>query len=325
MVDSSHVATSLLTEHLQYTPLSLVDDIINSVNNLVYQGVSSLENGLTSTPPDRLGFRPAPITTTSNSDDVQIPEYPEAKKEIEEGLHQLETLLESTVDKNFDKFEILVLRNVLCVPEGLEPWVRLKHYEDLPGQSSASSTYAPTVESLNLTRRKLAESQRLHRSLQAETLSNEAVIKQLRDLLQGTKAAHNKQHNTTSMEAKAAPDFSFLLSMPSITQFNIGAKSSESTLTTNTKFALSQLPPLRSLLTDLRTKLVTMRRTGPRVQSAADERREERKQYIEQRAMLHVDRDGDTNMLDHDVVKGKKIDPEEIAALEKVAGIFESS
>lgn len=109
---------------------SLIDDVINSVNNLVYQGISSLEKGLTATPPERLGFKPAPVTEpTPDTGGAQEPEYPDAKKEIEEGLHQLETLLENTVDKNFDKFEILVLRNVLCVPEGLEPWVRLKHYE----------------------------------------------------------------------------------------------------------------------------------------------------------------------------------------------------
>lgn len=55
--------------------------------------------------------------------------YPEAKLEIENGLHQLETLLEANVDKAFDKFEIYVLRNILTVPGDLLSWVRLKHYE----------------------------------------------------------------------------------------------------------------------------------------------------------------------------------------------------
>ena len=43
-------------------------------------------------------------------------------------MHQLETLLENTIDKNFDKLEIYTLRNVLTVPEDLVPWVRLEHY-----------------------------------------------------------------------------------------------------------------------------------------------------------------------------------------------------
>lgn len=37
--------------------------------------------------------------------------------------------MNATVDKNFDMFEIYVLRNVLSVPADLAEWVRLKHYE----------------------------------------------------------------------------------------------------------------------------------------------------------------------------------------------------
>lgn len=59
-------------------------------------------------------------------------DFPEARQEIEEGLHQLETLLNSTVDKNFDKFEIYVLRNILSVPADLVSWMRLGHYEVHP-------------------------------------------------------------------------------------------------------------------------------------------------------------------------------------------------
>jgi kinetochore protein Mis12/MTW1 len=55
-------------------------------------------------------------------------DFPEARDEIENGVHQLETLLEATVDKNFDKFEIYTLRNILTVPDDLAPWIRLSHY-----------------------------------------------------------------------------------------------------------------------------------------------------------------------------------------------------
>lgn len=55
-------------------------------------------------------------------------DFPEARDEIENGVHQLETLLEATVDKNFDKFEIYTLRNILTVPDDLAPWIRLAHY-----------------------------------------------------------------------------------------------------------------------------------------------------------------------------------------------------
>lgn len=49
--------------------------------------------------------------------------------EIENGVHQLETLLEATVDKTFDRFEIFTLRNILTVPDDLIGWMRLAHYE----------------------------------------------------------------------------------------------------------------------------------------------------------------------------------------------------
>ena len=126
---SSKLNTANSAANLLTNAKSLIDDIINSVNELVYQGISSLENGLFSTPPEKLGFSPAAPSTAAASASEDGHEYLQAKQEIEEGLHKLETLLESTVDKNFDRFEIYVLRNILSVPEDLSCWIRLSHYE----------------------------------------------------------------------------------------------------------------------------------------------------------------------------------------------------
>ena len=101
------------------------------MNELVYRAVNAVEEGLLSAPPAVLGFQQKAKdenrTPETDSDGVDL--YPEAKTEIEEGVHQLETLLEATVDKNFDKLEIWALRNVLTVPDELTPWVRLEHYQ----------------------------------------------------------------------------------------------------------------------------------------------------------------------------------------------------
>jgi kinetochore protein Mis12/MTW1 len=45
----------------------------------------------------------------------------------------LETILEDAVDRNFDKFEIYVFRNLLAVPRDLlsEGWIRLKHHRGI--------------------------------------------------------------------------------------------------------------------------------------------------------------------------------------------------
>lgn len=108
---------------------SLIDDIINSINNLIYQAISSLEDGLLNTPPEKLGFKHDADASIPDTDEDGNIQYPEARLEIENGLQQLETLLEATVDKAFDKFEIYVLRNILTVPEELVGSVKLAHYE----------------------------------------------------------------------------------------------------------------------------------------------------------------------------------------------------
>lgn len=164
MTDPNRQADALLTEHFQYTPLvhqtfpprnpipantpqSLIDDIINAVNTIIFQAMEALENGLLQIPPRSLGFGRDQTSTTQSIPDMNdngSVEYPEAAAEIENGVHQLETLLESTVDKAFDYFEIWTLRNVLTIPDNLTPWMRLGHYE----VSSSPRTYAHRIINL---------------------------------------------------------------------------------------------------------------------------------------------------------------------------------
>ena len=104
----------------------MLDDIINTVNELVCRAVNAVEAGLNAAPATSLGFA-APITTTQ--DGLEDSSSSDARAEIEIGVHQLETLLETSIDKNFDKLEIYVLRNILTVPQELAPYMRLRHYE----------------------------------------------------------------------------------------------------------------------------------------------------------------------------------------------------
>src|ERR1700712_1492793 len=115
MASTKQVATALLTEHLRYTPLTLIDDIINTINELTNRAVDAAENGLLNAPPDALGYtqKAAAEKRAVEKDENGKPIFPEARMEIEEGVHRLETLLESNIDKNFDKFEILSLRGIL--------------------------------------------------------------------------------------------------------------------------------------------------------------------------------------------------------------------
>jgi kinetochore protein Mis12/MTW1 len=131
MASNKQVATALLTEHLRYTPLALIDDVINVVNELCNRAVDAAEMGLLKADPAALGFAARAVAENrvpeKNAEGKAI--YPEARPEIEEGIHQLETLLESNIDKNFDKFEIFALRSILSVPSELASWIRLAHYD----------------------------------------------------------------------------------------------------------------------------------------------------------------------------------------------------
>ena len=312
MAGLSQETTVLLTEHLQFTPLSLIDDIINAVNELVYQGIQSLESGLFNTSPERLGFTAAASSTAEEVD------YPEAKQEIEEGLHKLETLLNSTVDKKFDIFELYVLRNILAIPEDLQGWIQLSHYE---GVIHPTSSDAPTTESITILRRKTAASRKVTAALQAEKVRNEAILAQLRQLTAGT---------PTGPDA-TTPNLSFLTQTPSAQAFNIStslATGQCQPLTTQTNFTLSQLPALRSLVSDLRTKVAELQATqafkkDSKNTSAREEREQERRDYIEKRARLHIAKDDRGMEIDSQAhVGGKKVKREEVEALERVAGIL---
>ena len=107
---------------------SLIDDIINAVNIIVYQAIEALETCLLQVPPRELGF-PRNYDSPEDAPKNGSLESPDSTAEIENGVHQLETLLEATVDKAFDKFEIWTLRNILTIPDDLAPYVRLGHYE----------------------------------------------------------------------------------------------------------------------------------------------------------------------------------------------------
>ncbi|KAK2751071.1 hypothetical protein FQN57_000146 [Myotisia sp. PD_48] len=296
--------TSLLTEHFSYTPLSLIDDIINSVNNLIYQAISSLEDGLQGTPPERLGFKHDPNTIPDTDDHGNIL-YPEARLEIENGLHQLETLLETTVDKAFDKLEIYVLRNILTVPEDLASWIRLSHHEGLSFEPTNPN--APTPDSITNQRKQLRETKKLNRLLTRECARNDAILAQLRSILtppqssQGTTIAlpddaNGKTQQNISLGPDSnshLPNLSFLLSDPRTLASAVGhdeTSSSHGPLTTNTTFILSQLPALRAMLLQLRPKLATL--PAAVEHAKLDPRRTERREYIDTRTRLHIERMG---------------------------------
>ncbi|EHL00242.1 putative Kinetochore-associated protein MTW1 [Glarea lozoyensis 74030] len=125
---------TLLTEHLTYRPALLI-------NILAFRATEAVEKGLLAADPADIGFRKAPNAPDASEAESEIRD--KAQHEIENGVHQLETLLEAKIDKNFDKLELYALRNILSVPPDVRDWVRLSHYE---GLNFAPDEDAPDVE-----------------------------------------------------------------------------------------------------------------------------------------------------------------------------------
>ncbi|CAI5759008.1 unnamed protein product [Candida verbasci] len=99
---------SILTEHLGFSPVDLIDEVINSVNQIMYNGTEEVERHL-------------------------ISKFPQNQKEIKDGIFRLEEIMESEIDFNFDKFELYVLRNIFNIPKDLveEGWIKLKHHQGI--------------------------------------------------------------------------------------------------------------------------------------------------------------------------------------------------
>ncbi|KAI1504156.1 Mis12 protein-domain-containing protein [Biscogniauxia marginata] len=234
MTASAISDTELVTEHFGYPPVSLIDDIINSVNILAERALNSVEQGLLNAPPSSLGFKSSSKSKSKSqrqkkdNDDADDGAQPapeeQARAEIEAGTHQLETLLCASIDRNFDKFEIYVLRNVLCVkPADVRDWMRLSHYEGLDFSSAVSGSKGdnsngngdrmdvdagagaagdvPTLDSVNLLRRKLRESMRLNAVLTAECARNDKMLEELRALVGAGALAANKIKSESSSPA----------------------------------------------------------------------------------------------------------------------------
>ncbi|KAF2683631.1 hypothetical protein K458DRAFT_418610 [Lentithecium fluviatile CBS 122367] len=343
MASSKQQENLLLTEHFSWPPISLLDEIINTINEVLYRCTDTFETGLLSADPSLLGFSSlyAAQNRVPERDADGIDVYPEARLEIEEGVLKLETLMEGAVDRNFDRLEIWALRNVLCLPRegkegdaegGIAGWVRLGGYENLqiPPQDSTL-----TPEALHALRRKLTETTKLHTALLAEKTRNEAQLARLKSLLQPPTTPKREPRSSTSppkpLDHNPAEDtapFAFLTHaqaaqtlgiQPLLQSSNMAAApESRTPLTTHTTFTTSQLPYLRQLLATLKPHLATTALPSHST-SEKDEWAKERRVYVESQSKRVLERRGvDTVDGVEGAVDGARVRSEEIRGLEGI-------
>ena len=151
--------TLLLTEHLGYPPISLIDDIINAVNELMYKCTQAMEKYLLE-------------RHVLNGKDYQ--------EEIKVGIAKLETLWENSVDRSFDKLELYILRNVLQIPQELieNGSFRLRHHDSLSLEDSDHEQ--ALAADLEAKMRRLQESVKLHKELRRQTKDVRRVLNRIK-------------------------------------------------------------------------------------------------------------------------------------------------
>ncbi|KAL1925747.1 uncharacterized protein VTP21DRAFT_630 [Calcarisporiella thermophila] len=158
----------LITEHLNFLPLTFVDEVINAVNSIVYKATENLAEFVEN--------------MTGKPDDA--------------GMHLAETLLEANVDKNFDLFELYVLKNVFSVPEG----TLLKHQQGLDYQVREEEENA-LDEELDLYRRRIIAAKAFNYRLKMEmrkTCKQHERMKKLKERLGYLETIAN-EHNVTPL------------------------------------------------------------------------------------------------------------------------------
>ncbi|KAG9327847.1 hypothetical protein KVV02_000293 [Mortierella alpina] len=157
----------LLTEHFGFSPLSFVDDVINSVNNMIYQASMALQEFIESEMQKVVAGEYGPI---------ELPQDMDPMTESAKGMHKFETLLEAAVDKNFDRFELYALKNLFGVPEDVD--IILPHYESLDFGISVERE-EKLDNDLELVRRQLIATKALNYRLRKELEMEENRRRQL--------------------------------------------------------------------------------------------------------------------------------------------------
>ncbi|KAK5116451.1 hypothetical protein LTR62_007999 [Meristemomyces frigidus] len=289
-------------EHYETQPPTLLDDIINNVNELVFRAVNAIEEGLNAISPESLGFRldAAQLQACDNEESKHDALEELKQTELGNGCVQLESLLNSTVDRDFDKFEIYTLRNIIALghedeAKDLANWIQLEHYKHL---NVAQTQDTPTPEEVQLQRRKLHETQKLNAMLRAEEVKNAAILAQLHALL-GTKSSQQQGDTSTSPLA-------LLQTVQPSAQ--------------NVEYTLTHLPALRTLIAQLKASLPTLpnARNTPQDTESQDAKR---RQYLDTQSRRAVQRKGVEKAADEHSVgsgAGRRVGRDEVEGVEAV-------
>ncbi|KAM0789395.1 hypothetical protein ACM66B_000223 [Microbotryomycetes sp. NB124-2] len=116
------VNSSLMTEQFNWAPETFAKEGMDIANESLYTAAAQLEHSLRALAQPR---------TTGTTDTDNAPDITLSEDDVQKGVYRLETLLETSIDKHFDLFEIFVLRNTFNMPADLVPYIVLDHQRAL--------------------------------------------------------------------------------------------------------------------------------------------------------------------------------------------------
>ncbi|CAG8556939.1 10810_t:CDS:2 [Paraglomus occultum] len=132
-----------LEKHFEFTPVSFINDVIDSVNKVIYQAAYKFNR-----------------YATSEAEVLKIPE-----KSIKSGLCHLITGLESSVDYNFDVFELYVARNIFTISDNIPIVFSCNKHIDVSTEEDQKDAVEKELDSL---RKKIIAKKAMNRILKQE-------------------------------------------------------------------------------------------------------------------------------------------------------------
>jgi kinetochore protein Mis12/MTW1 len=100
------------TEFFGFTPISFVDDVVNAINEYIYAAADSLQNYVENIDSGMPLSEIHQVSDRNQHVSCRILTTPS------KGVDSILSMFETQVDKNFDKFELYVLRNIFKIPSG---------------------------------------------------------------------------------------------------------------------------------------------------------------------------------------------------------------
>ena len=213
------------------------------------------------------------------------------------------------------------------VPEELEDWIRLRHYE---GLNFVRSEDAPSVEEVREQRKRVVEAQRLQRLLMVEEARNAQIIAKLR-ALRGLPQKPAKRPIKTEEEVTVKEEeLPYAVFKHLTDKGDLDQGGASMPLSATTRFALSQMPALDLLQADLQPmeKALKIKKESGWDGEQNKSWRRERVEYIEKQKRRHLESRG-VELEENGEVRdgewqggGRKLGKGEVEELERVVRLM---